>query len=104
MRRAALVAMCAAMIAGGGMPQSTGVAVCDDFLTKFETCINTKVPSAQRAPLRDTLDQLRESYVAMAKDAKDPAMRPLVEQTLDGLCKASIKAFNTALQVHGCRF
>jgi hypothetical protein len=104
MLRVALAALVVATIATSALAQSTGVAICDDFLNKFETCINTKLPTAQRASFRDTLEQLRKSYLEMAKNAEDPAMRPLVEQTLDGLCKASLKSFNTALQVHGCRF
>ncbi len=32
--------------------QTTGVALCDDFLVKYETCVNTKVPAAQQAALK----------------------------------------------------
>ena len=28
--------------------QSTGIATCDDFLTKYDTCVTSKLPAAQR--------------------------------------------------------
>ena len=38
--------------------QTTGVALCDDFLAKYETCVGTKVPAAQQATFKTQLDQL----------------------------------------------
>jgi hypothetical protein len=36
--------------------QSTGVAVCDDFLTKYEACISSKVPAAQQSMFKNQFD------------------------------------------------
>lgn len=36
--------------------QSTGVVACDDFLKKYESCVTTKVPEAQRAMCRSSPD------------------------------------------------
>ena len=37
--------------------QSTGIAACDDFLTKYDACVVSKVPEAQRAMYKTQIDQ-----------------------------------------------
>ena len=39
--------------------QSTGLAACDDFLTKYDACIVSKVPEAQRAMYKTQIDRNR---------------------------------------------
>jgi hypothetical protein len=77
--------------------QSTGVAACDDFLKKYETCVTTKVPDAQRAAFKGQLDQTRKMWSDMAKDANSKA-------ALDGTCKQSAAQLSAALQGFGCTF
>jgi hypothetical protein len=91
MLRPALVALCAATIATGAMAQSTGVAVCDDFLKKYEICVNTKLPADARDTHKGAIDQLRKTIVNFVKspDGKSPA-----EHT----CTAAL------LKLAGCTF
>jgi hypothetical protein len=49
--------------------QTTGVAVCDDFLVKYETCVNTKVPAAQQAALKVQVEQLKKTFTDLSKNA-----------------------------------
>jgi hypothetical protein len=77
--------------------QSTGIATCDDFLTKYETCVTSKLPDAQRATYKAQLDQMRKSWVDMSKN---PATKP----TMEASCKQSMDAMKTALQSYGCTF
>ena len=51
--------------------QSTGIAPCDDFLTKYDACIVSKVPEAQRAMYKTQIDQTRKAWVDMAKNPSD---------------------------------
>src|SRR5437660_7939018 len=45
--------------------QSTGVAVCDDFLAKYEACISSKVPAAQQSMFKGQFDQTRKTWSDM---------------------------------------
>lgn len=77
--------------------QSTGVAACDDFLAKYETCITSKIPGAQQATFKGQLDQTRKTW---ADAAKNPAAKP----TLEAVCKQSADQMKTSLQAFGCAF
>lgn len=77
--------------------QTTGVALCDDFLTKYETCVGTKVPAAQQATFRTQLDQLRKTFTDLSKNANS---KPALEAT----CKASSDQMKAAMTSYGCSF
>lgn len=47
--------------------QSTGIASCDDFLTKYDACVSSKVPEAQRAMYKTQIDQTRKTWIDLAK-------------------------------------
>ena len=77
--------------------QTTGVALCDDFLTKYETCVGTKVPAAQQATFRTQLDQLRKTFTDLSKNANS---KPALEAT----CKTSSDQMKVAMTSYGCSF
>jgi hypothetical protein len=77
--------------------QTTGVALCDDFLTKYETCVGTKVPAAQQATFRTHLDQLKKTFTDLSKNANS---KPALEAT----CKASSDQMKAAMTSYGCSF
>ena len=77
--------------------QSTGVAACDDFLAKYETCITSKIPGAQQATFKGQLDQTRKTWTDAAKN---PATKP----SLEAVCKQSADQMKTSLQAFGCAF
>ena len=74
MRRALLLlhvagaALLTIAVAGPARAQSTGIAACDDFLQKYDTCVTSKLPEAQRATYKAQLDQTRKMWVDMAKN------------------------------------
>jgi hypothetical protein len=49
------------MLSTGPSAQTTGVAVCDDFLKKYEACVASKVPAAQKTMFKGQLDQMRKA-------------------------------------------
>jgi hypothetical protein len=53
--------------------QSTGIVPCDDFLTKYDACVASKVPEAQRAMYKTQIDQTRKAWVDMAKNPSTKA-------------------------------
>ncbi len=76
--------------------QSTGIATCDDFLTKYDACVVSKVPEAQRAMYKTQIDQTRKAWVDMAKN-------PSAKATMESTCKQTLdatKASLTALWLH----
>jgi hypothetical protein len=92
MLRPSLVALCAATIATGAMAQSTGGDVCDDFLKKYEICINTKIPANSRDGHRSPLNNIRSTFAA----AKISGEKPSCEQMADD--------YKAQLRRVGCTF
>jgi len=84
-------------VAGPARAQSTGIAACDEFLQKYDTCVTSKLPEAQRATYRAQLDQTRKMWVDMAKN-------PSAKSTMEGTCKQTIDAIKASLQSFGCSF
>lgn len=103
MRRALLLlhlagaALFAIAVAGPARAQSTGIAACDDFLQKYDSCVTSKLPEAQRATYKAQLDQTRKMWVDMAKN-------PSAKSTMEGTCKQTMDAIKTSLQSFGCSF
>ena len=77
--------------------QSTGIASCDDFLTKYDACVVSKVPEAQRAMYKTQIDQTRKAWVDMAKN-------PSVKATMESTCKQTLDATKASLTSLGCSF
>ena len=77
--------------------QSTGIAACDDFLTKYDACIVSKVPEAQRAMYKTQIDQTRKAWIDMAKNASAKA-------TMETTCKQTLDATKASLTAYGCSF
>ncbi|OCK58707.1 hypothetical protein LMTR3_12300 [Bradyrhizobium sp. LMTR 3] len=77
--------------------QSTGIASCDDFLTKYDACVVSKVPEAQRAMYKTQIDQTRKAWVDMAKN-------PSTKATMDATCKQTLDATKASLTAYGCSF
>ena len=88
-----------ALLAGvtAAQAQSTGVAACDDFLTKYDSCVVSKIPAEQRAMYKTQLDQTRKAWVDMSKNASAKA-------TMEASCKQTMDAMKTSLSSFGCSF
>jgi hypothetical protein len=74
-----------------------GVAACDDFLTKYEACLTSKIPAAQRATFQTQIDQTRKGWAELAKS-------PSTKASLEAACKVTSQQMNTAMQAFGCAF
>jgi hypothetical protein len=72
-----------------------GVAECDDFIAKYEACINSKVPAAQQATYKPAIEQWRKSW-------KDLAANPQTKGTLASVCKSSLDQAKASLASFGC--
>jgi hypothetical protein len=77
--------------------QSTGIAACDEFLTKYDACVGSKIPEAQRATFKTQIDQTRKTWVDMAKN-------PSTKTTMEATCKQTMDATKASLTAYGCSF
>lgn len=77
--------------------EKIGVAECDDFLAKYESCVTGKVPAAARAQFESGMKQWRESWRKLADN-------PQTKGTLAGVCKTSMESARTSMKSYGCEF
>jgi hypothetical protein len=77
--------------------QSTGIATCDDFLTKYDSCVVSKIPAEQRAMYKTQIDQTRKAWTDMSKN-------PSTKATMEATCKQTMDAMKTSLSAFGCSF
>jgi hypothetical protein len=78
--------------AGGG---ETGVPECDAYIKKYEACVQSKVPEAARASVRQSLDQMKAAW-------KQAAASPNGKASLATGCNAALDAAKTSMGAYGC--
>jgi hypothetical protein len=74
-----------------------GVPECDDFIAKYESCVNGKVPEMARAQYQSGLKQWKESWKKLADN-------PQTKGTLAAACKQAKEQQEAALKSFGCTF
>jgi hypothetical protein len=81
----------------GAKAQFTGVAFCDDFIKKFESCYTTKMPADQQDLHKLTLYNMR-------KTASDLANGPGGTASAEKLCREVLVGVKGLLGSVGCTF
>jgi ABC-type enterochelin transport system substrate-binding protein len=74
-----------------------GVPECDEYLTAYDACVNSKVPEAVRAQYKTSFDQVRASWRKLAEN-------PATKGTLAAACKTATEQARTAMKSYGCTF
>ncbi|MCP3469269.1 hypothetical protein NLM33_02875 [Bradyrhizobium sp. CCGUVB1N3] len=77
--------------------ESTGIATCDEFLTKYDSCVAAKVPAEQRATYKAQIDQMRKTWIDLSKN-------PSTKATMETTCKQTMDATKASLTSLGCSF
>lgn len=72
-----------------------GVPECDEYIEKYEICIMSKAPEAQRAMLESTFKQSRQSW-------KQAAASPQSKAALPNACKQALEIAKQTTTVYGC--
>jgi hypothetical protein len=72
-----------------------GVAECDDYIAKYESCLRGKVPEAARATLESSLKTARETW-------KKSAENPQARASLAAACKQASDAAAASMKAYGC--
>lgn len=91
------LAVASIAVTGANAADPVGIAACDDFLTKYEACVTTKIPAAQQPAFKTQLEQVRKSW---SDAAKNPSVRP----TLESSCKQTGDQLKASLASYGCTF
>jgi hypothetical protein len=94
---AAIFASALVMVSTALSAQTTGIAACDDFLKKYEACVTSKIPAAQKATFQGQLDQMRKAW-------SDAAKAPGAKATLERTCRQSAEQMKAAMSAFGCSF
>ncbi|HMF55596.1 MAG TPA: hypothetical protein VK619_04495 [Pyrinomonadaceae bacterium] len=76
---------------------SIGVPECDEYLTKYEVCLNQHVPEASRAQMRAAFEQTRTSW-------KQAASTPQGKAGLAAGCKQILDAAKQQTAAYGCQW
>ena len=74
-----------------------GVPECDDYITKYEACVNGKVPEMARAQFNSTMKTLRDSW-------RQAASTPQGKAGLAAACKQATESAKTSMKAYGCEF
>jgi hypothetical protein len=75
----------------------TGVPECEDYLAKYEICVNDRVPEAARTTFQSTVNTTRKSWKALATT-------PSGKAALAQACRAATDAARQSMKEYGCTF
>ena len=80
-----------AMVAAGDF----GVPACDQYMKKYMACVDSKVPEAGRAMMRQSLEQTKAAW-------KQAASTPQGRDGLSMACAQAETAAKQAMSAYGC--
>lgn len=74
-----------------------GVPECDNYIKKYVGCVETKVPEAARAQMKQAFDQTKAAWKAAAST-------PAGKAGLAQACTQAEAAAKTAMAAYGCQW
>jgi hypothetical protein len=74
---------------------SIGVPECDEYLNKYQACVDSKVPEAARASFKQSLDQTRAAWRTAAANQGG-------KEGTAAACKQARDAAKTSMGPYGC--
>ena len=74
-----------------------GVTECDEYLAKYEKCVEAHVPAAYRATYKNSMESARKAYQQAAATAEGKA-------TLAQTCKSALETSKQALAAYKCEW
>jgi hypothetical protein len=76
---------------------SVGIAECDEYLNKVQTCVNSKMPDAQKPAVTAALNASRASW-------KQANAQPAAHDSLVNACKQALATAKQSYGAMGCSF
>lgn len=74
-----------------------GVPECDEYIAKYEACVNKNVPDAMRATFKTSFEQSRKAW-------KQAAANPTSKANLASACKQATETAKQAMASYKCDF
>jgi hypothetical protein len=74
-----------------------GIPECDEYIAKYEACVNDNVPENMRASLKTSFEQSRKAWKAAAAN-------PQAKATLGSTCKQAMETARQAMASYKCDF
>jgi hypothetical protein len=74
-----------------------GVPECDEYIAKYEACVNDNVPENMRAGLKTSFEQSRKGWKTLADN-------PQTKASLPNVCKQAMDAAKQAMASYKCDF
>ena len=74
-----------------------GVPECDDYIAKYEACVNGKVPEMARAQFNSAMKTARDAW-------RKAASTPEGKAGLAAACKQATEQARTSMKSYGCEF
>jgi hypothetical protein len=75
-----------------------GIAECDEYVEKYEACVNTKVPKGQRANFMSSFNSMREAWKKTVEGSSDPSTKA----ALAAGCKQSLEGSKKMMASFAC--
>jgi len=72
-----------------------GIADCDEYLNKYQACVESKVPESARATLIQSLDQTRAAW-------RTASATPAGKDGLAAACKQMRDSARASMSAYGC--
>lgn len=76
---------------------SIGVPECDEYIAKYEACVDKHVPENMKATMKTTFDQSRKAW-------KAAAATPQGKTTLGTTCKQAMETAKQSMAAYKCDF
>ena len=83
--------------AGGGGGGEIGVAECDEYVSKYKSCLADKVPAESK-------DAMEQGMTAMVNAWKEAAKTDEGKKGLAQGCKQALESAKTAMSAYGCEW
>jgi PBP1b-binding outer membrane lipoprotein LpoB len=77
--------------------EKIGVPECDDFITKYEACVSSKVPEAARAQYKASIETWRSQWSKLAANPQTKASLAQACKTAHENARTTLKSFNCEL-------
>lgn len=78
-------------------PGMTGVPECDEYLTKYPACLESKVPAMAKPQMMAGFEATKQAWMQMAQTPEGKA-------SLKMTCQIALTQAKAAMQVYGCEF
>jgi hypothetical protein len=76
---------------------NVGVTECDEFIAKYEKCVNSNIPEAARATFKTTMETWRKTW-------RDAAATPAGKAGLAQACKTSLETAKQSMAAYKCEW